>query len=217
MKYGVIERSWEGDTVACIASGPSLTQADVDYVRGKARVIVINASYVLAPWADVLYCADAKPFRWYWKKGPQGFADMPMRDFKGQIYCLTPGTELDKRVVLLRRGVQTGLSANPSVLNTGNNSGFQSINLAVLKGAKRIVLLGFDMQQGLKKEEHWHPDHPNKSRSNYPALRGHFQSLVDPLKALGVQVVNCTRRSALKTFQQMPLDQFLPQQMEQVA
>ena len=58
----MVPRAWVDETAVCIASGPSLTQADVDYVRGKARVIVVNNGYLLAPWADVLYAADA---RWW--------------------------------------------------------------------------------------------------------------------------------------------------------
>jgi len=55
---------WFTAHVVCIASGPSLTRADVERVREwrqeagaptKRRVIVVNTSYKIAPWADALY------------------------------------------------------------------------------------------------------------------------------------------------------------------
>ena len=73
--YGRVERLWEGETVVCLASGPSLTPADVEYVRGKARVIVINTTVLLAPWADVLYACDARWWQWH-HKTVKGFAGM---------------------------------------------------------------------------------------------------------------------------------------------
>jgi len=44
-----VPRLWPGETFVCLASGPSLTQADVDYCRGKARVIAIKDVLHLAP------------------------------------------------------------------------------------------------------------------------------------------------------------------------
>ncbi len=212
-----VPRLWSGETAVCIASGPSLTQADVDYVRGKARVIAINASYTLATWADVLYAADAKVFRWYWKTGPKGFERSPIKSFQGLKYSLSKGPDIDKSVIVLRKGMESGLSLNPAVLHTGKNSGYQAINLAVLFGASRILLLGYDMQPGPKGQEHWHVDHPNLSRSTYAVFLSHFPSLVEPLKAAGVEVINCTRRTALTCFPHMSLEQALPMPVESVA
>jgi hypothetical protein len=208
---GIANRIWNGETCVILASGPSLTTDDVAYVRGKARVIVINTTYVLAPWADVLYAADAKVWRWYWKKGPQGYEDCTMRDFAGLKFSLTRPAENHPGVVVLRRGLPTGLSLNPLSLHTGGNGGYQAIGLAFHLGASRIILLGYDMQTGPRGEEHWHGDHPNSSRSPYDKFRGNFPTLVEPLKAAGVEVVNCTRRTALTAFPCRPLRDVLPE------
>jgi hypothetical protein len=209
-----VPKIWEGETAVCIASGPSLTPDDVNAVKGKARVIAINASYVLAPWADVIYCADMKPFKWYWDKGPKGHESVRMRDCQGLKYSLTSTARAYAGVKLLRRGPLEGLSLNPTILHTGHNSGYQAINLAVLMGVKRIVLLGYDMQQSAG-QEHWHVDHPNVSRSPYQKFRACFATLVQPLNDAGVDVINCSRRTALTCFPQMPLEQALP--MREVA
>ncbi len=41
-----------------LASGPSMTAADAEYVRGKARVMTVNSTWRLAPWADAHYTND---------------------------------------------------------------------------------------------------------------------------------------------------------------
>lgn len=43
---------------AILATGPSITQEQVDYVKGKASVIAVSDAYNLAPWADILLSAD---------------------------------------------------------------------------------------------------------------------------------------------------------------
>ena len=201
MPNWVVPRMWPGETVVCIASGPSLTQVDCDYVRGKARVIAINTSYQLAPWADLLYACDARWWKWNNKA---------VRGFQGMKYSLERrAAQYSPDVRVLRVGKREGLSLDPSVLNTGKNSGYQAMNLAVHAGAKRIVLLGYDMQKGTKGEMHWHPEHPMKTPHLYVEFRRRFETLVEPLKAQGVDVVNCTRRTALECFPQMRLDKVL--------
>lgn len=201
----MVPRIWVGDTAVCIASGPSLTQADVDYVRGKARVIVVNNGYQLAPWADVLYAADAR--WWNWHRG--------VMDFPGLKFSLAR-TDPRYGVTTLAVGAEAGLSPDPGALCTGRNGGYQAINLAVLFGVARIVLLGYDLQLGPAQEEHWHAAHDPRQRpdlthvaAKLARFRGAFASLLEPLTRAGVAIVNCTRATALTCFPQRPLEEVL--------
>jgi hypothetical protein len=92
---------------------------------------------------------------------------------------------------------------------TGQNSGYQAINLAVHLGASRIVLLGYDMQPSPEGVDHFFGDHAHGVRVPFLDLRPYFDSLVEPLKALGVQVLNATRRTALSCFPCVPLSEAL--------
>lgn len=212
-----VPRIWSGETAVCIASGPSLKAEDVDYVRGKAKTIVINASYVLAPWADVLYCADANPFRWYWEHGPKGYERIAMRDFRGLKFSLTKRSAQWSGVQVLKQGREEGLSLDPTRLCLGMNSGYQAINLAVLLGAARILLLGYDMTVEKDGREYWHEQHPHKKRSPYKTFRRLFPSIVEPLKKAGIAVVNCSRATALDCFPRMPIREALPMLQETAA
>jgi hypothetical protein len=193
-----VPRLWPGSTVVCIGGGPSLTREDVEYCRGRAKVIAINNAYQLAPWADVLFAADAK--WWDWHEGVKYFA--------GLRYSIT-SPPAKYGVTVLQRTSGPGLDLNPLALRRGQNSGYQAINLAVHLGASRILLLGYDMQKGPHGEEHWHGDHPDKSRSPYGQFIARFESLMAPLRALQVDVINCSRRTALPWFPCQPLREAL--------
>ena len=51
---GKVPRAWTGETVAILATGPSLTVPDDAAVRGRVRTIAVNDAVTIAPWADVL-------------------------------------------------------------------------------------------------------------------------------------------------------------------
>jgi hypothetical protein len=197
-----VPKLWPGETAVCIASGPSLNAEDVEYVRGKAKTIVINGSYVLAPWADVLYSADER---------------IAMRDFRGLKFSLTKRSAQWSGVQVLKQGCEDGLSLDPTRLCLGMNSGYQAINLAVLLGAVRILLLGYDMNVAKDGTEYWHAQHPHKKRSPYKSFRRLFPGIVAPLKKAGVDVINCSRETALECFPRMSLREALPMMQESAA
>ena len=86
------------------------------------------------------------------------------------------------------------------VLRYNSNSGAQAIQVAVFRGAERVVLLGFDMQN-TGGRSHWFGDHPeNLATGNYASFIPTFTKLADDLKGAGVEVINCTRTTALTQF-----------------
>lgn len=106
-----------------------------------------------------------------------------------------------------------GLSDDPMKTHGGGNSGFQACNLAVLLGAKRLVLLGFDMRTGENGESHWHGHHPaglnNPGQSNFNGWIAHFSGAVQDFRQMGVEVINCTPGSALRCFPMARLEETL--------
>lgn len=195
-----VPRLWPDSTIVCIASGPSLTQEDVDYVRGKAHVIVVNDNYKKAPWADVLYACDAKWWRWHHKH---------VASFPGMKYALQQAAGQYPGVQVLKIAGHDGIERVPTGLRTGKNSGYQAMNLAYHFGANRIILLGYDMQRTDNKE-HWFGDHPNKGQSPYQAFVKRFEKAAPEWHKLGVEVLNCTRSTALTCFPRMSIQAALP-------
>lgn len=195
---------WPGERVVILGGGCSLTPEDVEFCRGKARVIAIKEAYLLAPWADVLYACDAKFWRFY--DGAQTFTGLKYtieQDPAQEQHTAWPG------VHILKNTGQEGLELDPSGLRTGYNSGYQAVNLAVhLAGPTEIVLLGFDMWSG-PNGQNWFGPHPNHVDSPYPIFLQAFQSLVEPLKAAGVRVVNSSRVTVMNSFPRVPLEEAL--------
>lgn len=189
-----------GGTVLCIGGGPSLTTADVERCRGRvAGAIAINDAYRLAPWADVLYAADER--WWTWHQGAP--------DFTGRKYSLQPGAARWPGVQVLQNTGDDGLETEPTGLKTGRNGGYQAINLAVHLGAVRVLLLGYDMGPDATGRTHWFGDHPQRIESPYATFLAKFERMVTPLSQLGIEVFNCSRRTALTVFPCRSLDEVL--------
>ncbi len=209
--YATVPKLWPGGTVVCIASGPSLTTEDVNYCHGRADgVIVVNDNYKLAPWADALIASDHR--WWLWHRG--------VPSFHGLRYATSCGVRALavkhkwRDIHILKNTGRDGLELEPNGLRNGLSSGYRAVNLAVHFGAQRIVLLGYDMKRGeaareRDKKEHWFGEHPVHSRSPYDAFRKCFNTIVEPLKALDVAVVNCSRETALECFDRMPVQEAL--------
>lgn len=178
-------------TIACLGGGPSLTPGDASYALQHADlVIAINNAVELLPLAQVCFAAD---YQW-WDR----MAGLPW--FKGQKFGMPPWGVRYPDVTVLENTGPFGLELSPTGLRNGRNSGYSAINLAVHLQADLVLLLGYDMRPRDDGRHHWHAPHPGDRHPNYAECLRHFDSLVEPLRALGVSVVNCTPNSALTTF-----------------
>lgn len=194
-----VPRLWPGSTVVVIAGGPSLTEADVARCQGQ-HVIAVKDAIRLAPWAEVLYGCDKK----WWQAHPE------TRAYSGLKYGLEhPRGRPD--VHILRNAGQSGLETDPSGVRTLKNSGGQAINVAAhLIGSGRIVLLGFDMQPHGSRH-HWFGWHSYGVGRipPYALFLPLMETLVKPLAARGIAVVNASRVSALTCFPKVTLEEAL--------
>lgn len=165
-------------------------------------MIAVNTSYQLAPWADVLYACDHPWWRRYF---PEVAAT-----FKGELWTVSEGArdEFDLRWVFGTDNA--GLCPDPDRIHTGKNSGYQAIHLAALFGARGIILLGYDFCVGERGQTHWHGDHPQGlsqgGHRRYAVWMDAMKPLAVDLKAAGVKVLNASRRTALKCFQRITLE-----------
>lgn len=194
-----------GNTIVIVASGPSVTQEQVDYVRGKAPVLVINDNYKLAPWGDWLYACDQK--WWLWHED-----DKDLLDFKGRKFTQSESWEGENlsrikakhNLTVIKSVGKYGLSTDPDFIHQGGNSGYQAINLAYHLGASKVILIGYDMQATGDKG-HWFGEHPDKIRSNYKNFCNRFEELAKHAKEMNLGVINCTPTTALTCFPKMSL------------
>jgi hypothetical protein len=167
-------------------------------------VAINNVGFLLAPWADILYSCDSA----WWAH----YADK-VRHFAGERVTIDTKLHGRRDMTCLRKEAGEGLGRR--AIRTGCNSGYQAINLAYLRGATTIVLLGYDMQHGADGRRHFHGDHPaplGNFATGMPGLcASKFPALASDLSAEGVRVLNCTRQTALSCFERAPLSEVLAQ------
>lgn len=226
-RFSEVLPAWAGEAAVLLGGGPSLTLDQVEAVRrareaGTVRAIVINDAYLLAPWADVLHAADARWFRWmaYGAAKPSlGLTAAQVRErfdgFEGERCSIQNSTtDAPEPVHVLRNRDHpnhgNGLSLDPQALSTGRNSGWQALNLAVLAGAKTIILSGFDGKPAADGKTHWSGGHPVSTPvAAYAEYRKAFSAGEDAIRAARVRVINCSPGSAIDSFEKMLLEEAL--------
>lgn len=190
---------WRGQTVVVVGAGPSAAETDLELARGRARVVTVNNSIRLAPWADMAYGCDA---RWWIREGGlPGFKGLKV----SSDWALS-GNPHGVKLVRAVRGQDVLLMAAPGIVGWFGNGGTQAINLAAQAGAGRIILVGFEMSYAWG--EHWHDPHPWElpaKTANVERHRRVTDGIVPPLRAHGIEPVNATPRSALKDWPRMTL------------
>jgi hypothetical protein len=104
-----------------------------------------------------------------------------------------------------------GLSGNNEKLVTGGNSGYQALNLAILAGAEKVLLVGYDAREPISGQTgHWFGNHPIKEPlAAYAMFRQSFKKGASAIKAAGVRVINCSLDSAIVEFEKMSVDEAL--------
>lgn len=198
-----VPRLWPDGTVICIGGGTSLTIDDCYYACERVDGIIgINDAYRIYPAVHILYACDHKWWGWHYDKVKLE-ASLAKR-VTGQRQAKVEYPDLH----LLKIAHNPGWSDKPDTLHAGGHSGYQAINLAILTGASRIILLGYDMKpSGLR--SHWFGNHPDNSRQNFTAWIDAFNGTDKLAKNIGVDIINCSRDTALKEFDLQPLESVL--------
>lgn len=208
-EYWTPELVFAGETVFCLASGPSLTQSVAEVVRGR-RSIVVNSSCMLAPWADVLYFTDSS---WYAAR------QKLVEEWPGLVVSQSRNAKIElpdkvKRVKGFGEPsymVTEFPAIGSGVIRQGRSSGHTAVALAIAMAAKTIVLLGYDMRL-VDGREHCHSEYKPEGRDlgQYatdfvPAFSGWNAAALK----MGVQILNATPGSAVTEFPFVDLDDVL--------
>ncbi|MFZ2252607.1 MAG: hypothetical protein WAW13_00365 [Minisyncoccia bacterium] len=188
---------WEA--AAIIASGPSTKASDVELLKGRLPVLAIKKNVELAPWADAVYGCD-----YPWWKSVQG---LPKFGGLKMAYAAHACNQFGLTRVLIPDVRSDAICEGPiGTVGAGGSSGFQALNLAVQFGAKRILLIGFDVQgrSGL----HWYGRNTangmsNPTESNFRRWKAAFDGVAPGLKAKGIDVINAGGLSDIKGFRKM--------------
>lgn len=188
----------ESNDIYIVGGGASLKNFDWTRLSGR-RVIAVNRAYETLPFAEVVYFSDLR--FWVWNQSA-------LLQHTGRK--ITSAVKIKKkRIENVRITGLTGIDTKEGCIRQGNNSGYGAINLAVHLNAKRIFLLGFDMKFS-GGQCHWHDGYPVlNTEKMLQQMIHYFDTMVDPLSTLGVQVVNLNLESNLTCFPKVPLEEIL--------
>jgi len=186
---------FRGRTVAVLASGPSLRQEDIEAVRESGWVaIVTNATFLHAPWADVLFGFDAR----FWGV----YGQRAKLEFKGRMVTHSQ-TLPNAHSVESTHGCEWFMPAG--------NSGACAANYALAGHPERVILLGCDAQL-TGGRAHFFGNHEGGltnclSIGRWPS---DFKQVAAKAAMMRIAVINASRETRLDCFPRAALEDLLP-------
>jgi hypothetical protein len=189
---------WQGRTVVILGSGPSLSVGQLRLIArakhevgSRVSVIAVNDAVYGAWWADWLHSCD----QIWWFENIQMVHTFP--GTKTTLAEDVPAAWVDG---YLKNTGLSGFDEDPSCCRTGASSGYQAMHIAIHAGARKIILVGFDMKAG-PDGSHFFGEHRHDPRHGaFKEMLAEFEGLEPVLKDRQVEVVNATPDSALTVF-----------------
>lgn len=182
----LVKLDLKNKTVAIIGSGPSLRREDCALIqRAGLDTVAINSSWAMAPFCKIVFAGD---YAW-WNKNK----DLISIGAERWTSCVDAAHFF-------------GIKHYHSKIYAWN-SGLRAIELVETFGAKKAILLGFDCRVDFGK--HWHPDHVGTSNPNPKVCLDWKQQFNRYARTTKMEIVNCSRDSALLCFPRVNLEDAL--------
>lgn len=179
-------------TAFVICGGPSLKGFDLAQIRGRGRVIAVNAAGYQAPWADLLVFTDHSFFTAHSRM---------VASFGGDVWTLSRRSNEQGGIPRAFQAHHARLGAGVHPLPMSANSGQFGLACAISLGASRIVMLGFDLKLAPDGTSHCHPHYGGPHRN---AVQPHFVDMLsgwgEQAREAGVFVLNASPDSATNEF-----------------
>lgn len=198
--YWTAPQMWPNSTIFILGGGPSIKNLDLTKIQGKWPIIGCNMAFLDYPWIDVMYFGDCKVHMWISGQDNGKYTEQ-FDAFQGLKVSCCPDTREDPRIHALFRHLK-GIIRERRSIGWNLNTGGSAINLAYHFGARRIVLLGFDMKQ-INNRQNFHDYNLEKDKhpdENYKKFIRYFERIAKDAKELELEVINATPGSALPYF-----------------
>jgi len=187
---------WPNSVIFIVGGGPSIPDYDLNLIRGKYPTIGCNLAFLDFTWIDVIYFGDCKVHTWVSGKSKYR---RQFDEYQGLKVSSCPDTRDDPRIKTLFR-VHKGIVKDRRSIGWNQNTGLSAINLAVHFGARKVILLGFDMKLSKDGRMNYHDYHLAKVNHPVDTLKKHInysKFVAADVEKLGIEVINATPGSAL--------------------
>jgi len=209
-EFGEVVGPWWNDKpVIIVAGGPSLINFDFQRLRG-AHVLAVKGSIFDIPWADAGFGLDWPRFE-EWK---DKLAGLSMRIYWGIEESRLPQCPVaDNLTYLLRKVADDNdeLSSNPGEIYVGGTSGFGALQIALMKRATKIILLGYDYNGDYRpggQFRHNQAHYERKRRQDkatWQVWASYFNNVEWKIRTRGVELINACPSSAITAFRKVTI------------
>ena len=229
-----VPKIWEGGDVWILGGGPSVAkQFDIpevvvqNVISGtyplsayskymapihNKHIIGINVAYLLGDWLDMCFFGDVD----FFLKRKEALAEWPGL----KITCSdTASKQPWLKFIEKDREHPKGISTRPDRVSWNLNSGACAISIAAWTGAKRIFLLGFDMNLGADKRQHFHNAYeraPVTDEEKFRRWMGTFdrhirgfEFIAEDAKKMGIEIINVSPTSEIREFRKVSLNEII--------
>lgn len=234
-----VPKMWEGGEVWILGGGPSIIEnfsIPQDIVKSvrfrkegieayspylaaihKKHVIGINVAYKFGNWVDICFFGD-KGFFIKHRNGLSHFRKLVVTcSKKAGEKNLNWLKYLPMEKVEGNRGHRkAGISTNPNEVCWNENSGAAAISVAAWTGAKRIILVGFDMTSSpINNEQHFHNEYRQVGANLKPRQLPfnvhlkYWEQIKRDADAMGIEILNVSLNSAIKEIPKVHIKELL--------
>ncbi len=192
---------WTGKDVYVIGGGTSLKGFNWNLLKGKLTIGCNAAFFLGQEVCNICIFGDAKFFQKYKRD---------LSSYKGVV--VTNCSQLQKNSTpWLWTMPRQAVGLHKDALGWNANTGASAINLALILGAKRVFLLGFDMKLSVNGKNNWHTkglDKPNagiceRMNSSFRHVYRDWHK-----KFSDREIINVTDDSALSGFPKIGVNEF---------
>lgn len=179
-------------------------------IHGK-HVIGINVAYKIGTWMDMVFFGDSS----FYEIHRQELSHYP----KLKVSCApkVETTFMNDGIKFLKKDSKIqGISTNPRTVAWNKNSGAAAISVAANAGAKRIILLGFDMTLNEGGEQHWHQEYKVKqtktsltTKQTFTIHMQGFNAISRDAKQRGIEIINASPNSKIQQFEKVSVKELL--------
>jgi hypothetical protein len=208
------------DTVILVGGGPSTPWREIKeglFEHTPKTIVGVNRAVLLGPRAtDIHFFGDA---RHYWGLPGRHRCKDHVDNFEGPIWTTNQKWPCDRSMVgvkginLVKCIKKKGLCKEPDRICFNSSSGGAAIDLVAHMGAKRILLVGYDMQATGGRRS-WYEEAFEGTdlgwQKNKPQMYRHFlramECIAKDAAAMDVEILDTAKGGAMKLFPKVKLE-----------
>lgn len=206
MRTAIGEPYWSERPVVLVAGGPSLRGFDLKRLGElDAWLVGVNDSIFHLPRCDCGVTVDHV----FMGNRYDRIREKVARGME-MVVVSNGGHKFDGRMTVVVRRLTNKLSDKPSEIITCGTSGYGALNVAYLKRARKILLLGYDYSYDGKHyygDYDWHK--PPKRAGCWDFWARYYDSTVPQLRAAKIAVFNASPKSMIDAFPKGDIEQGL--------